>query len=686
MLKIGKTIEEFQAKTNKNNLTLRCLASITKTVNQKKYLLLWLLAFTVQLAFSQDPYSSKEFRFLAYEKIPAWTCVASDWDSESPVINLYNHEKYKGHADFVSKGLQTGITFKQFKAQVSHFKTRKYLPFFLFDFREAPINYKGETYTWAIRVEDYSYSDNADEMGETVLRLLELVNLHVAKHGKEKGRGLLVLATSERARPNTKIAPLINKNGFSNLILSELIKLAGAPALKVLNEGIGFGYLRYVKAEEEDTLVSNYSDILIYEKLPARVPPVSGIITLEAQTPLSHVNLLAKNRGTFNMYTLKLEHIPNLEKYMGQLVKVQCLKKGISITPANKLTATSFWYDMKSLKVVLPEPDFSVHEIVSLNGTDSSATRHNIVGAKAGNYAILRRNFPNSVRKGFAIPFSYYATLIKNCEAQTLISSLLNKKKNISRKERDTLLQKIQQSILLTSLPPGLIHEMRALITKEYPNTRIRLRSSTNCEDLPNFNGAGLYLSKGFNTIENDFILEQKLLNVYASLWTPLAFNEREFYNIDHQKAAMAVLINEAFSNEYANGVVLTIPIKTGYSMLINSQKGENSVTNPKSGQIPESIVYSSSLNNNYSVETKSNIGNIFIENEDNSNSSANFTQKLKELRELAKSVHHIITKHAPTVKDQRFGVDIEFKIVKKGTYYKIYVKQARLLGSTLPD
>ena len=63
-----------------------------------------------------------------------------------------------------------------------------------------------------------------------------------------------------------------------------------------------------------------------------------------------------------------------------------------------------------------------------------------------------------------------------------------------------------------------------------------RYRSSTNNEDLPGFNGAGLYDSKSQKPSEDEEDLAKSLKEVYASLWTFRAFIERDFHRVDHLK------------------------------------------------------------------------------------------------------------------------------------------------------
>ena len=85
-----------------------------------------------------------------------------------------------------------------------------------------------------------------------------------------------------------------------------------------------------------------------------------------------------------------------------------------------------------------------------------------------------------------------------------------------------------------------------------YPEGQsLRYRSSTNNEDLPGFNGAGLYDSKTQNpdeTVEDG--IDKSLKGVFASLWTFRAFTERDFHRIDHTVAAMGVLVHPNYSNE----------------------------------------------------------------------------------------------------------------------------------------
>ena len=657
--------------------------AILKYFQHRKINLNFRLSFSVILlltlfhttVFSQDIYTSKMYCFLSFGKIPTWVGVASDWDKTTPEIHLYDGNKYKGHAEYISVALKTGITFRQFKLQVKNPQNRKYLPFFLFDLRENKIVIDGIVYEWAVRVEDYSYEDSQPQMAKTVLKLMNTISDYIEKQSGKRSKGIIILATDPKSAPNTSIAVSLNKNGYPNLTLSRLIEKSGGEKAIVLSPGTAVGYLRYIEAGKETSCQPLAHDILIFENLPKRVPPVSGIITLEPQTALSHINLLAVNRGTINLYISSLASIPGAAALINKLVRIECSDKKISISECTEKEANAFW--LSHTKVIdIPLAVTTLNNIISLNVAKPEIQNAGYIGAKAANYALIRQLFPAYVKPGYAIPFSFYFKLLKSCGADSLIDLLILKKPGIN--ERNLQLARIRERISGAQVDPFLIKEIISLVNDSFGGSRIRLRSSTNCEDLPEFNGAGLYISKGYSPDEGFRKLAEKIGELYASLWSETAFEEREFYLINHSKVAMAILINEAFPNEYANGVVITIAGKNDFSILLNTQFGENSVTNPENGSIPEALLFKSNLSNNFEIITRSDIHDIFLQD--------SLKSLLFELKKAIIDLHHAMILNSENVKYNGYGVDVEFKIEMENGILKLYIKQARLFKAILPD
>src|SRR5690606_1657740 len=83
------------------------------------------------------------------------------------------------------------------------------------------------------------------------------------------------------------------------------------------------------------------------------------------------------------------------------------------------------------------------------------------------------------------------------------------------------------------------------------------------------------------------------LKRVWASLWNPRAYDERDFYGIDQSAALMGVLVNERSENERANMVVFSgNPLAPGDDrQLVNAQVGEIPVVSPEPGVWPEQVL-----------------------------------------------------------------------------------------------
>src|SRR6185503_1561686 len=63
---------------------------------------------------------------------------------------------------------------------------------------------------------------------------------------------------------------------------------------QALNPGAAIGQLRIIDYLTPDTVIDR-NQIVIFREVPVHLTPLSGIITTERASPLSHVNMLAKS-------------------------------------------------------------------------------------------------------------------------------------------------------------------------------------------------------------------------------------------------------------------------------------------------------------------------------------------------------------------------------------------------------
>lgn len=429
------------------------------------------------------------------------------------------------------------------------------------------------------------------------------------------------------------------------------------------------GILKQYKIKDLDKIKPNPNEIIILDGTPNILPDAKGIIVNELQTPLSHLVLLGKNRKIPIMAYINVEKDNSIKRLLSKKVEFKVEIDTFFITETTKKIAEKKSSKKKKLTI-----DNSVTELVDLSSIPKKGVDY--IGSKAQNLAYLiaiSKEIPfKTPENAHAIPFYYYTRHIQKSSVSPLINELLNYQHKDSTVWINKKLKEIRDAIKKEKIDPELIAKLNQTF-KNASFKNFRFRSSTNAEDLDDFNGAGLYDSK--TGIMGDSIksFEKAIKQVWASVWNEASYNERELFGIDQQNIAMGVLVHRSFPEEIANGVVITKNIfrKNFPGFTVNVQKGENSVVKPEKGEICEQFTA-------YHISEGNNDEDFEIDY--TSNSNLNNNEPLLSQKEISNL--YLVSKKIETKmyrywrKNQFHPVDIEFKIV--GEKRDLYIKQVR--------
>ena len=660
--------------------------------------------------YKQDGYEA--FRKLSYPSKTEMGAsylvkfVIAGFDSDSPQVHFMNSMKFYYHYDFAQMVLDDTRSLSTFN-QETYFSDEKN--------------------TVAGTVAYYASVDSMIAMTffptdyitpRQVARVYKLVQdgLLFLNSSGSKNRLFYMPAGSSAEKAAAEFA---NEFKAADIPVYTHAQLFGDIPFQIMNTGTAYGTLRKLTAAELDTVIVSSHDILILETLPAEIPLVAATISKDAQTPLSHVNLAAKARKTPNIAFNGNELPDSLLALCGKLVKLEVKSNSFMVGEATLEEAQTFWNKnvRDPIKLTYDLSDSGLIDFADLKFNSSKS-----VGVKAANLAELHKLLPENSPDGFAVPFYHYSNFMdyaqvteelcersfNDCGKEGRASEICSQVKNacvsalrqaqgtesaeasksatlrsyitniIAREDfttdtrlREAMLDNIRYMFKHIPVEKSFGDALDAKVRNLYGEAGVRLRSSTNSEDLSDFNGAGLYKSVKATAREKD-LPSDEIRKVWASVWSFKVFEERALWNIDHMSVQMAVAVHEAYPDEVANGVIITQNI-ADYSIAgiyANIQVGETSITNPEGGELPEIISIIESPAPQRGVQS------VLLQHSSLSPDSLILTDS--EIYQLYQFVQKIQNRFAILYDkySDALALDIEFKVM--GPERKLIFKQVR--------
>lgn len=384
----------------------------------------------------------------------------------------------------------------------------------------------------------------------------------------------------------------------------------------VYNPGLSAGRLRLIETSDDLNSAST-NDILVMENVPDWLPPASAVLTSAPQTPLAHVNLLARNRGIPNASVAGLLDDPAIAIAARSRAYAVVGASGSNELEITLISRDQFeqWRELgTTAPIAVPPVDLSaMPTIVSLTdlaaGIDSEADveelRPTIGGKSAGFLALIGAVGVTTPDTPLAITVAPYARHLEQVTIE-LDAMLTNDDFGTDARIRFLLLEGPEEYAEVYSSernaqladefddrhPDGPIREildadgfmnlfrdadmatadleeitdsLRTTFGDLAETQGLRFRSSSSVEDIEGFTGAGLYDSNtGFldpeaqpNEDDHKKSVERTIKKTWASYWSFEAFEERRLENVEHRSGAMGVLVHPRFDDplEDNNGV-----------------------------------------------------------------------------------------------------------------------------------
>jgi len=169
----------------------------------------------------------------------------------------------------------------------------------------------------------------------------------------------------------------------------------------------------------------NYSheEIIVFQHIPNDISHVAGVITTIPQTPLSHINLRAKQNGTPHVFIQDFTETEEYQTLLGEYVRFSALPGGYSLECIPYSEIVSWFETVGHDSSTILNRDLTEQSIRYL--PDLTSLSSIAYGAKAANLGELTQCLPaGSVPDGYVVPFLYYHEFMEYNNIYRMVDSL----------------------------------------------------------------------------------------------------------------------------------------------------------------------------------------------------------------------------------------------------------------------
>jgi phosphoglucan,water dikinase len=330
----------------------------------------------------------------------------------------------------------------------------------------------------------------------------------------------------------------------SKLVSGLLRRIRGrleASGWDVLVNGRAVGKLKALSALEEmrgnslENLIVLLNNAAGDEEVPKNV---AAIVLAHEMPHLSHLSVRARQAGTVFVTCEEPSELERLRGFEGQTISLLALPEAVTW---EKATASTQPPDKaKRTEPRVPNARLAPQKpwlLLDKAETETSGTK--AAGVRSLVELSRRQGAGFEVPRGLVVPFGVMeAALATEPEVEKKYRELLEWLETTAPTEVGSTTQRMRELIQKVTVSQEIIAE----VTSQLGPSALVVRSSSNCEDLQDFAGAGLYESV-INVGAAD--VASAIRAVWSSLWTERAVLSRREAGIPHPQAHMAVLIQE---------------------------------------------------------------------------------------------------------------------------------------------